>query len=40
MNQFGFMSKRSIMEGIFLIIQVMEQYREQKDLYVDFIEKL
>jgi hypothetical protein len=34
------MSKRSIMEGIFLIIQVMEQYREQKDLYVDFIEKL
>jgi hypothetical protein len=32
MNQFGFMSKRSTMEAIFLARQVMGHYREQKDL--------
>jgi hypothetical protein len=38
MNQFGFMPRRSTMEAIFLIRQVMEQYREQKDLHVVFID--
>ena len=37
MNQFGFMPERSIMEAIFLIRQVMEQYRE-KDLHMVFID--
>jgi hypothetical protein len=36
-NQFGFMPRRSIMEAIFLIRQLMERCREQKkhayDLY-------
>ena len=30
-NQFGFMPGRSTMEAIFLIRQLMERYREQKD---------
>jgi hypothetical protein len=34
MNQFGFMLRRSIMEAIFLIRQVMEQYKEQKDSHI------
>ena len=38
-NQFGFMSGRSTTEAIFLIRQVMEQFREQKkDLYLVFID--
>jgi hypothetical protein len=37
-NQFGFMSKRSTMEAIFLIRQLMERCREQKkDLHMIFI---
>jgi hypothetical protein len=39
MNQFGFMPRRSIMEVIFLIRQVMERYNEQKkDLHMVFID--
>ena len=38
MNQFGFMSGRSIMEAIFLIRQVMEWYREKKDVHMVFID--
>jgi hypothetical protein len=39
LNQFGFMPKRSIVEAIFLIRQVVEQYREQKkDLHMIFID--
>jgi hypothetical protein len=38
MNQFGFMLERSIMEAIFLIRQVMELYKEQKDLRMVFID--
>ena len=30
MNKFGFMPRRSTMEAIFLIRQVMERYREKK----------
>jgi hypothetical protein len=37
MNQFGFMPRRSTMEVIFLIRQVMERYKEQKDLHMVFI---
>jgi hypothetical protein len=33
-NQFGFMPERSTMEAIFLIRQLMERYREQKDLHM------
>jgi Reverse transcriptase (RNA-dependent DNA polymerase) len=36
-NQFGFMPERSTMEAIFLIRQLMERYREQKDLHMIFI---
>jgi hypothetical protein len=38
MNQFGFMPGRSTMEAIFLIRQVMEWYKEQKDLHMVFID--
>jgi hypothetical protein len=38
MNQFGFMPKKSNMDDIFLIRQMMEQYREQKDLHIVFID--
>jgi hypothetical protein len=38
MNQFGFMHGRSTMEAIFLIRQVMERYKEQKDLHMVFID--
>ena len=34
MNQFGFMPRRSTMEAIFLIRQIMERYREKKDLHM------
>jgi hypothetical protein len=34
MNKFGFIPGRSSMEAIFLIRQVMRQYREQKDLHM------
>jgi Reverse transcriptase (RNA-dependent DNA polymerase) len=37
-NQFGFMSERSTMEAIFLIRQLMERHREQKDLHMIFID--
>jgi hypothetical protein len=38
MNQFRFMPGRSTMEAIFLIRQVMERYKEQKDLHMAFID--
>jgi hypothetical protein len=38
MDQFGFILRRSTVEVIFLIRQVMDQYREQKDLYMVFID--
>jgi hypothetical protein len=38
MNQHGFMPGRSTMEAIFLIRQVMEEYREQKHLHIVFID--
>ena len=38
MNQFGFMPVRSTMEVVFLIRQVMERYKEQKDLHMVFID--
>ena len=38
MNQFGFMPERSTMEAIFLIRQVMERYREKKELHMVFID--
>ena len=34
MNQFDLMPRRSTMEAIFLIRQVMERYREKKDLHM------
>ena len=38
-NQFGFMPERSTMEAIFLIQQLTERYREQKnDLHMVFID--
>jgi hypothetical protein len=37
-NQFGFMPERSTMEAIFLIRQVIERYKEQKDLHMVFID--
>jgi hypothetical protein len=37
MNQFGFMPRRSTMEAIFLIRQVMKYYIEdKKDLHILF----
>jgi hypothetical protein len=38
MNHFGFVLGRSTMEAIFLIRKVMEQYREQKELHMVFID--
>ena len=38
MSQFGFMLGMSTMEAIFLLRQVMERYREQKDLHMVFID--
>jgi Reverse transcriptase (RNA-dependent DNA polymerase) len=37
-NQFGFMSERPTMDVIFLIRQLMERHREQKDLHMIFID--
>jgi len=37
-NQFRFMPERSTIEAIFLIRQVMERLREQKDLHMIFID--
>ena len=37
-NQFGFMPGRSTTEAIFLIRQVMERFREQKNLHLVFID--
>jgi Reverse transcriptase (RNA-dependent DNA polymerase) len=37
-NQFGFTLGRSTMEAIFLIRQLMERHREQKDLHIIFID--
>ena len=37
-NQFDFMPGRSTMKAIFLIRQVMEWYREKKDLHMVFID--
>ena len=39
-NQFGFMPGMSAMEAIFLVRQLMERYREQKDLHMVFIDLL
>jgi hypothetical protein len=36
-NQFGFMPGRYTMETIFLIRQLMERHRKQKDLHMIFI---
>jgi hypothetical protein len=38
MNQFRFIPGRSTMETIFLIRQVIERYKEQKDLHIVFID--
>jgi hypothetical protein len=38
MNQFGFIPKSSTMEATSLIRKVKEQYREQKNLHMVFIE--
>jgi Reverse transcriptase (RNA-dependent DNA polymerase) len=37
-NQFGFMPERSTVKAIFLIRQLMERHREQKDLHMIFID--
>jgi Reverse transcriptase (RNA-dependent DNA polymerase) len=37
-NQFGFIPGRSIMETTFLIMQLMEKYRKQKDIHMIFID--
>jgi len=37
-NQFGFMPGRSTAEAIFLIRQVMERFKEQKDIHMVFID--
>ena len=37
-NKFGFMPGRSTAEAIFLIRQVMERFKEQKDLHMVFID--
>ena len=37
-NQFGFMLRRSTTEAILLIRQVMQRFREQKDLHMVFID--
>ena len=37
-NQFGFMLGRSTIEAIFLIRQLIKKYREQKNLYMIFID--
>jgi hypothetical protein len=37
-NQFSFIPGRSTIEAIFLIKQVMERFREQKDLHMVFID--
>ena len=37
-NNFGFMPRRSTTEAIFLIKQVMERFREQKDLHMVLID--
>ena len=38
LNQFGFMPRRSTMEAIFIIRQLMERYRGKKDLHMVFID--
>jgi hypothetical protein len=39
MNRFGFIPRRSTIEAIFLIRQVVERYKEQKkDLHMVFID--
>ena len=37
-NQFGFMPGRPTMEAIFLVRQLMDRYREHKDLHMVFID--